>query len=137
MFQHRSFSSVFGSTLQGWQPDRQVFLSSVQSPRLVIDFMLLDQCFCCSALPGPYWRHLRWSRLCKAAGRIEQGSIRPNGLHMWSCSHCHCPASFSAKCKSKWARLATSCMFPSSCMTVEFALYAYDDMINKVHYMMA
>lgn len=71
--------------------------SIVQSPRLVIDFMLLDQCVCCLALPGPYWMHPKWSRLCKAAGRIEQGSIRPNDLHMWNCSHCHCPANFSVR----------------------------------------
>ncbi len=27
IFQHPTFSSVFGPTLQGWQPHRQVFLS--------------------------------------------------------------------------------------------------------------
>ncbi len=88
--------------------------SFVRSPRLVIDFMLLHQCFCYLAQSGLYWMHPIWSRLCKVAGHIEQGSIRPNDLHMRSCSHYHCPASFaSVKFKSKWALLATSCMFPS------------------------
>lgn len=112
IFHHPVQPSGFGPALQGHM---QASLSLLYPHWLVVEFLLLHQCFCCFAQSRLYSTQITWLPC----------------IHLWSSllphQFCQCGVQIC-----KWALFATVIMFPGRIAQMWGLWCMYNDMISKV-----